>query len=304
MSAFATGMAPAFGDGKLRNFTCLTFPDLYSRVKEFKCENETPEKKRTVPVLAEKLQKFHEKHPRNAVKHRAPCVPEQDKEKLMGLLERLNWPRYTNKAKKYLEKPAKGVIKKTKTTQGDSTGPKRLLRAVAVGSSNFVLGVTRGPLGGGGFEKAGPDGIGKNTTIVKSKQIRAGDKETCMALWQHMRKMVKDVDPNYSFTSIQVNKNFVGKPHRDKNDHSYQFALSVGDFTGGELVIETDDPQQLTVLETKDRLSKCDGRRTHWVTPYSGTRYSIIMYRNIGKRTPVLTNRGHDTNAQCIEPRT
>jgi hypothetical protein len=296
--------APAFGDGKLRNFSCLTFPDLASRVRAFECDGITPEKKRTVPVLAAKLQKFHEKNPRKAVKHRAPCVPEQDKTKLMDLLERLNWPRYTVKAKKYQDnvKPAKGVIKKTKTTNG--TGFGKRVRAVAIGSSNFVLGVTRGPLGGGGFEKAGPDGIGKNTTIVKSRQIRAGDKQTCTALWQHMRKMVKDVDPNYSFTSIQVNKNFVGKPHRDKNDHSYQFALSVGDFTGGELVIETDDPQQLTVLETKDRLSKCDGRRTHWVTPYSGTRYSIIMYRNIGKRTPVLSNKGHDTNAQCIEPRT
>jgi len=109
--------------------------------------------------------------------------------------------------------------------------------------------------------------------------------------------MVKDLDPDYKFTSIQVNRNFIGQPHIDKGDHSYQYALALGDFCGGELVLETDDPEQLTAFETKRRLTKCDGRRPHWVTKYSGTRYSLIMYRNLGRQTPLLSNRAEDTNA-------
>merc|ERR1712113_455323 len=100
---------------------------------------------------------------------------------------------------------------------------------------------------------------GKNTTIVKCRQ--KGDEGACMELWQTMMKLVQAVDPSYTFTSVQVNRNFVGKPHCDSKDRSYQYALSLGEFSGGSLILETDDPQRLTKLETRGRLTKCDGRR-------------------------------------------
>ena len=110
-------------------------------------------------------------------------------------------------------------------------------------------------------------------------------------------KIVKATDPAFVFTSMQVNRNFKGKPHRDNKDHSFQYAISFGAFSGGNLCIETADPDKVAMFDTRGRLTKCDGRRAHWVAPYSGTRYSLIMYRCLGRMTPVLSNMADDTNA-------
>lgn len=276
-------MKLSYGDGHIKNFTALPKDELAARVQSLTGEQSVS--RFTVAALASKLVKFHEQQPRKAVRCRAKRIPIADHKRLMSLLESVRWHKYTVKQSKYTM--ATGTSLKAVSGKG--------IRAAAGGSQNFVLGVTRGPLGSGGFEKKGDGGIGKNTSIVKCRQKY--DKHVCMALWRTMRQMIKAVDPLYSFTSIQVNRNFRGQPHRDRGDHSYQYALSCGDFTGGELLIETDDPQRLTMLETKDRLTKCDGRRPHWVAPYTGNRYSLIMYRCVGRRTPLLTNRGADTNA-------
>eukprot|EP00441_Pelagodinium_beii_P009091 CAMPEP_0197705076 /NCGR_PEP_ID=MMETSP1338-20131121/126259_1 /TAXON_ID=43686 ORGANISM="Pelagodinium beii, Strain RCC1491" /NCGR_SAMPLE_ID=MMETSP1338 /ASSEMBLY_ACC=CAM_ASM_000754 /LENGTH=308 /DNA_ID=CAMNT_0043288981 /DNA_START=64 /DNA_END=990 /DNA_ORIENTATION=+ len=262
--------------------------------------------------LAEKLAKYHAKHPRRVTQCRAPLLPQKDYRDLLELLDSMSWEKYNAQNSKYV------------------AGRKLAIRAVAAGSQNFVLGATLGPAGSKGFDRRGPKkGVGKNTVIVKNRQAR--DKATCMKLWNTMKGLIKGIDPDYMFTSIQVNRNFSGKPHRDRNDRSYQYALSLGDFSGGALTVETDDPEQcdrndrsyqyalslgdfsggaLTVetddpeqlvqLDTKGRLTKCDGRRAHWVSPYAGKRYSLIMYRNLGKVTPVLSNRKRDTNARGV----
>jgi len=231
--------------------------------------------------LAEKLAKYHAKHPRRVTQCRAPLLPQKDYRDLLELLDSMSWEKYNAQNSKYV------------------AGRKLAIRAVAAGSQNFVLGATLGPAGSKGFDRRGPKkGVGKNTVIVKNRQAR--DKATCMKLWNTMKGLIKGIDPDYMFTSIQVNRNFSGKPHRDRNDRSYQYALSLGDFSGGALTVETDDPEQLVQLDTKGRLTKCDGRRAHWVSPYAGKRYSLIMYRNLGKVTPVLSNRKRDTNARGV----
>ena len=281
-------MMAAPGDGTAQNFIALPKDELVARVQKFTGGDSNH--RLAVPALAAKLVEYHEEHPRTAMLYRAPRIPDADRQQLLRILGDIGWHRYHVGQKKYTKiSKRKGVIRTTfKAIMGKS------VRAAAGGSQNFVLGVSRGPLGSDGFEKRGADGIGKNTTIVKSRQKK--DYRACMDLWRTMKRIVKAVDPGYTFTSIQVNRNFLGKPHRDKGDRSYQYALSLGSFTGGELLIETDNPQKLAMLETKDRLSKCDGRRCHWVAPYSGTRYSLIMYRNLGRKTPLLSNRGKDIN--------
>ena len=293
-----------YGDGRIKNFLALPKGELVERVQSF--THDKTASKLKVPALASKLVEFHERHPRKAVRCRATRIPKVDRQCLMSLLDSISWWKYTVNSTKYTKVNYTILkatsVKQTKYTKVNKTFLKATsrnsVRAAAVGSQNFVLGTTRGALGSSGFEKKGDGGIGKNTTIVKSRQKK--DKRVCMTLWRTMMRMVKAVDPDYTFSSMQVNKNFRGQPHRDKGDHSYQYALSLGNFTGGELLIETDDPQRLTIFETKDRLTKCDGRRPHWVAPYFGTRYSLIMYRCVGKKTPLLSNRGTDTNASPV----
>jgi hypothetical protein len=44
--------------------------------------------------------------------------------------------------------------------------------------------------------------------------------------------------PGWHYSGVAVTKNFVASPHIDERDCTPQFAVSLGDFTGGELCVE------------------------------------------------------------------
>ena len=47
------------------------------------------------------------------------------------------------------------------------------------------------------------------------------------------------VDVTFGYTHIAVTKNFVGSPHVDNLDQTFQYTISLGSFTkGGELCVE------------------------------------------------------------------
>ena len=93
--------------------------------------------------------------------------------------------------------------------------------------------------------------------------------------------IVNFAEKDFEYDSLAITKNFVASPHVDKDDMSYQFALSLGDFySGGELMIENRLGTKRYRVNTKNRLAKVDGRSCHWVRGYSGTRYSVIWYVN------------------------
>ena len=74
-----------------------------------------------------------------------------------------------------------------------------------------------------------------------------------------------------------MTKNFISSPHIDEQDKSFQFAVALGDFHGGELCIE-EDPLSVAVIDTRNRIACIDGRYVHWVRKYTGDRYSLIFY--------------------------
>ena len=107
------------------------------------------------------------------------------------------------------------------------------------------------------------------------------------AVWEIAKRIVECADPHYKYTNLAVSKNFVGSPHRDEFDIAYQFALSLGDFTGGgELCVETMH-DEVTLVDTHGKIAKLDGRFPHWVSGYTGTRYSLIWYRVMGESVPI-----------------
>ena len=107
-------------------------------------------------------------------------------------------------------------------------------------------------------------------------------------------------DPAFEYDRLAVTKNFTGSPHVDKEDVTFQYALSLGDFGesgGGELVVESESGDERWVVETRNRVARVDGRFAHWVRGYDtaprgdgvrgdepGTngnpRYSVIFYAN------------------------
>ena len=47
--------------------------------------------------------------------------------------------------------------------------------------------------------------------------------------------------PEYHYSGVAVTQNFVASPHIDDRDRSHQYAVSLGDFEGGQLCIDTVD---------------------------------------------------------------
>ena len=95
-----------------------------------------------------------------------------------------------------------------------------------------------------------------------------------------------EIADGFSFTTAHINRNFCGAPHVDRNNVGLSMAFALGEYTGGELVVETDNPRVLACHDTHRRPVIFDGHRPHWVLPYHGTRYSIILYTRKDGKSP------------------
>ena len=93
------------------------------------------------------------------------------------------------------------------------------------------------------------------------------------------------VDPHFEYSAVALSRSFRGSPHVDTYDVSFQWALSLGDFEGGALCVEA-AADEVAVVDTKHKAAKVDGRYPHWVSPWTGERYSVIAYRTRGQPTP------------------
>lgn len=107
-------------------------------------------------------------------------------------------------------------------------------------------------------------------------------------LLKTLKKLMKEYDPDFKFTTIQVNKNVISPPHVDKNNVGPSYIIALGDYnykTGGKLVIEGKE------YNIKNRFKKFDGTLGHWATPFKGTRYSLVFFTHTFK-PPSGTLRG------------
>lgn len=96
-------------------------------------------------------------------------------------------------------------------------------------------------------------------------------------LFKSIKKMMKAYDPDFNFTTIQVNKNVLSPPHVDKNNVGPSYIIALGEYNGGKLVIEGKE------YNIKNRFKKFDGTFGHWVTPFDGTRYSLVFFTHTFK---------------------
>ena len=85
-----------------------------------------------------------------------------------------------------------------------------------------------------------------------------------------------------------MTRNFVGSPHTDARDTRHQYAVSLGAFEGGELCVESAGGVTISVVDTRGRCAKVDGRHVHWVRSHAGgERYSLIFYSTVGDPAPI-----------------
>ena len=128
------------------------------------------------------------------------------------------------------------------------------------------------------------DGDGSLPESASVRRRRA-KREKHAALWAAVEQWMRLVDPAFEFTGVALSNGFRGSPHVDTYDISYQWAMSLGEFEGGQLCVES-GAAEVCVVNTHGRAAKVDGRYPHWVAPWAGERYSVIVYKCFGTPTP------------------
>jgi len=105
--------------------------------------------------------------------------------------------------------------------------------------------------------------------------------------------------PNFKFTSIQVNVNYASRPHVDRNNLGASYIIGLGKYTGGALWVHKDDGNKAHTLEDEvtlapmynkgdtymgsdtniqGRWTQFNGNRLHLTRPFQGTRYSLVYF--------------------------
>ena len=92
-------------------------------------------------------------------------------------------------------------------------------------------------------------------------------------LYSALCKLHDAIDPDHKFCSITVNKNVLCKPHKDRRNDGVTMIVGIGDYIGGELVI--DDLR----VDIKYKPYYFNGSlHTHYNLPWTGDRWSIMYY--------------------------
>ena len=93
------------------------------------------------------------------------------------------------------------------------------------------------------------------------------------SIYKQLKKLIYEIDKDFIWNTITINHNFQCLPHYDKANKSPSIILTLGDFTGGEFVVE-DCPFDVKWRPLMMNGSVCK----HWTAPFKGDRYSIIFY--------------------------
>ena len=93
-------------------------------------------------------------------------------------------------------------------------------------------------------------------------------------VYNQLKKLIHTIDPNFEYDCITINHNFLCKPHYDKNNKSPSIIIGLGNYEGGELVIENCE------FDIKNNALMFNGSTSrHWTNNYIGDRYSVIYFK-------------------------
>ncbi len=119
------------------------------------------------------------------------------------------------------------------------------------------------------------------------------------ALYAKASELLRLIDREYAsnndyvinFSCMSDPKKHYARKHTDSDDVAPQYAMVLGDCTGGELKLWNSDGDT-QVIDYTNKILKLDGRLQHEVMPFTGRRYCIIWYkvydRNMKKPAPVF----------------
>ena len=144
---------------------------------------------------------------------------------------------------------------------------KNIYRGDSNSYKGFVLGIVR--------LRATPRkiyGVDKHP----SRYTRSGD---FTELHQACDELMKLHDPDFKYTSIQLNKNIAVKKRKDSYNKGESYVIGLGDYTDGELTTY-DEHDVPTKNDIHNKFFKFNGAKVaHEVISYEGTeRYSLVYF--------------------------
>merc|ERR1711924_199568 len=97
------------------------------------------------------------------------------------------------------------------------------------------------------------------------------------ALWQLCEDLIALVAPDARWDKLAITKSFRGSPHVDAGDTTHQHVVAF-DFTGGHLCAEGGGGDEELRIDVHDRVGRIDGRGVHWVSGWTGERFSVVWF--------------------------
>jgi hypothetical protein len=112
------------------------------------------------------------------------------------------------------------------------------------------------------------------------------------ALYAKACEILQLFDPDYAgqykdyvvnFSCMSNSEMHYVREHTDDEDIQFQYAVVLGDCTGGELKL-WDSKGNTQVIDYRNKILKLDARLAHEVMPFQGRRYCIIWYKLFDRR--------------------
>lgn len=105
-------------------------------------------------------------------------------------------------------------------------------------------------------------------------------------------------NPDFEFTSIQVNKNYASRPHVDKNNLGESLIIGLGDYTGGDVWVHDEGAVAFELqediscmyhyeagatyhgswMDIRGKWTHFNGNRLHFTQPFQGERFSLVYF--------------------------
>jgi hypothetical protein len=156
---------------------------------------------------------------------------------------------------------------------------------------HFTIGRT---LAQKGFKKLSemhyvPCNVNGENRLVYIRNPMEGTKPTWMKelYKEHLLPVAKAIDKEWvgQFNDVVFQVNIMAprmhvKEHIDSKDISFQYAIGLGEYKGGEFFTTNSETGERVEMSLKNRIVKVDGRHPHGArNTLSGTRYSVFIYK-------------------------
>ena len=85
---------------------------------------------------------------------------------------------------------------------------------------------------------------------------------------------------DFEWNQVVINKNFEIIRHVDGNNVGQSYIIGLGNYTGGELVVEQNKNEKLLINIKNYPYTFNGSKKYHYVMPFENNRYTLVFYNN------------------------